>query len=159
MASHNQNYPYWWAKRDHPHCYGLEQLGTRDTMNTLHRTKCHSYTQWGYLTIRLAAPGSWYNHAHVTELPYLYQVTADGMSGNPIPSHLEALCKPQYLCKRQPTTTNLTCHTVNATAASETVTVFTMCSFRTHENFLSVSFHYQELHSHLLKTASLQCES
>ena len=67
----------------------------------------------------------------------LGQVAADGMSSTLIPSHLEALCKPQYLCKRQPTTTSLTCHTVNATAASETVTVFTMCSFRTHENTAS----------------------
>ena len=77
---------------------------------------------------------------------------------NPIPNHLEALCKPQYLCKRQPTTTNLTCHTVNATAASETVTVFTMCSFRTYENTASFLYLFTIKNS-IVTYWKLQCKS
>lgn len=82
----------------------------------------------------------------------MYQVTADGISGNPIPSQL---CKPQYSSKGQPTTTNLT--KSNATAATarqwryslrahsvrniiKTLLPFCICSLST-------------LYSHLLKTS------
>ena len=56
---------YQWAQLRDQHYYGLQQLETRGTGNTLRTTKCHSWTwQWGHLATGLQNHNSIYSNWH-----------------------------------------------------------------------------------------------